>query len=702
MPVRVSRFPILVLCAVVSCSAPVMPGDVFSLTGSPKDYVSREKERRCAWRAPGGTRKVIRLSLPSSGSGGPGRAALRLGVLPRGAPDTKVDVDIRVGNERLTSYTVDQPMEWTDRRFELAAWDPANAECVISCQSDRDFWIGPCEIVTDAVSPPNVLIVLFDALRPDHLGCYGYGRNTSPEIDALARDSVLCIDAIAQASWTRPSVASLLTSCYPSTHGALDRQHVMRPNLPSLVQALKDVGYETHCFMTNPSCLPIWGIGTDFDRFMDLVGPTGVKMDDARVMDAMVASMRYAEGRPWFMFAHLLGTHIPYNAPSPFNTMFRSPDTEAATQESEKQKLIDSYDEEIAYSDSQIGRLVNELRSSGLYDNTLIILTADHGEEFNEHGVCAHGESLYNEELHVPLVMKLPRSDHAGLRYEDILELVDVAPTILDIVGAPAQPRFQGRSFLPGIRGQGAAKKFAYASLYLEAKSMYMAQTKEAKYIHDVAAREKMWFNLKQDPQEQHPLKQPIPEARELEEYAAHITTLDAEGLNILITPGGAEVNVVSGVVQGKGVAEGKINYHADCGEVCDEEGRVAFTIRFGQGRNFRLGADRWFDTVEQDSARLHMRVDPDSELSLRIEADGKPVPPSSIFLGEAAAGVHPSNDATFKPSLLAADTYTFDPLLLARRFAVYVWYVPGVKEIKDDDLTQEVREALQGLGYLK
>ena len=231
---------------------------------------------------------------------------------------------------------------------------------------------------------------------------------------------------------------------------------------------------------------------------------------------------------------------------------------------------------------------------------------------------------------------------------------------------------------------------------------MYMAQTKEAKYIHDVAAREKTWFNLKQDPLEQHPLKQPIPEARELEEYAAHITTLDAEGLNILITPGGAEVNVVSGVVQGKGVAEGKISYHPDCGDVRDEEGRVAFTIRFGQGRNFRLGADRWFDTVEQDSARLHMRVDPDAELSLRIEADGKPVPPESIFLGEAAAGVHPSNAATFKPSLLTADPYTFDPLLLARQFAAYVWYVPGVKEIKDDDLTPEVREALQGLGYLK
>jgi len=230
---------------------------------------------------------------------------------------------------------------------------------------------------------------------------------------------------------------------------------------------------------------------------------------------------------------------------------------------------------------------------------------------------------------------------------------------------------------------------------------MCMAQSREAKYICDMATNQKSWFDLKQDPGERHALTQPIPEAGGLEEYAARVTSLGSEGLNILITPGNGRTGVMTGSVRAKGLADGSIDYHARCYDLHIGDGAANFTVDFGRGRKFAGGADQWFDAVEQDSAHLRMNVGPDADVSLQLEVDGTPVSPSDVFL-VGDDGNRPMDKVPFKPASLSADSRTLDPVLLPRRFAAYVWYVPPVSQIGDSELSPELRETLHGLGYIK
>ena len=643
---------------------------------------------------PGGAPKVVNLGpLPE-------RAAVRVGVLPKGVPTAPVDVVIRVGEEDVASFVATDALAWTDRRIVLDPRQVSNGPCRIVFRSSKPFCLGPCELVGGTQSKCNVLIVLIDTLRQDHLGCYGYPRNTSPHIDALREDGVLFAQAVPQSSWTRPSVASLLTCCYPSTHGASDRDSVMRTGMPTLAEALRAAGYETHAFMSNPTCMPVWGIGNEFDRVLDTVETELPNSDDRKTINAVIATLRYAAGRPWFFYLHLMGPHKPYAAFGPYGTMFESPVLEGTEEERRVQQLLDAYDGEIAYTDAQIGRLTAELRTLGLYEDTLIVLLSDHGEQFYEHGAWGHGESLHLEELSIPLLMKLPDSAHARARYEPLVEVVGGGPTVLEALGVPMDARFQGRSFWGGIQGQVLGEHLAAASLLLEKKSMYMAQSKEAKFIHDLVAQQRLWFDLVADPREQHPASRPVAGGDELQRYAARVATLGAEGLNMLITAGNGEVAAVSGVVRGADLEGATVHYHAGHYDVHNKQGGLAFAIRLAEGREFASGAAYWYDVVEQDSARLHFPIEPDAEIALDIRADGNPVRSSDIFLGGARTNP-PKATGPIKPAAFVANPHAFDPCLLPRRFAVYVWYVPPVDTVQDEDLDSELRAALQGLGYL-
>ena len=643
---------------------------------------------------PGGAPKVVNLGpLPE-------RATVRVGVLPKGVPTAPVTVVVSVGEEEVGAFVAADPRVWADRRIALDAKDAPKGECRIVFRSSKPFCLGPCELVRGTQSKCNVLIVLIDTLRQDHLGCYGYPRNTSPHIDALRKDGVLFPCAVPQSSWTRPSVASLLTCCYPSTHGASDRDSVMRAGMPTVAEALRAAGYETHAFMSNPTCMPVWGIGNEFDRVLDTVETELPNSDDRKTIDAVIATLRCAAGRPWFFYVHLMGPHKPYAAFGPYGTMFESPEVKGTKEERHVQQLLDAYDGEIAYTDAQIGRLAAELRTLGLYEHTLIVLLSDHGEQFYEHGAWGHGESLHVEELSIPLLMKLPDSAHARARYEPLVEVVDVGPTILDALDVRIDSRFQGRSFWRGIEGQVLGEHLGAASLLLEKKSMYMAQSKEAKFIHDLVAQQRLWFDLAADPREQHPSSQPIAGAGQLERYAARVATLGAQGLNILITAGNGEVAAVSGVVRGNDIEGATVHYHAGYYEVQNTQGVCAFAIRLEEGKEFARGAEYWYDVVKQDSARVHVPIGPDAEITLGIQADGKPVPPSDVFLGGARINP-PTVTGTIKPSAFGGHPHAFDPCLLPRRFAVYVWYVPPVDTVQDEELDSELRAALQGLGYL-
>ena len=231
-----------------------------------------------------------------------------------------------------------------------------------------------------------------------------------------------------------------------------------------------------------------------------------------------------------------------------------------------------------------------------------------------------------------------------------------------------------------------------------------MARSRTAKLIHNFATGERMWFDIERDPLEKHPLQESaadaLPEAQALKAYADHMGAMGSQGLNILITTGAGKVGVVTGRVSGKGIRQGMLHYVPEYYALRELEDGFAFTIRFGAGRNFARGGDQWHDVVEQDSARLTFAMGDDAEVAVEVQVDDRPVAPSDIFFG-AAAAQHHLDGGTFSPARFVADPQLFDPAVLERRFAVYVWYVPEAEQMKKEDLAPELLDKLHALGYM-
>lgn len=344
--------------------------------------------------------------------------------------------------------------------------------------------------VVAAVRPgtprPNVLVFLVDTLRADHLGCYGYDRPTSPEIDAFAKESVVFEECRAPASWTKPSVASLMTSLYPSEHACVQQNEILVDEAHTLPEVFRAAGWRTGAFSDNPFVSPEFGFGQGFDHFdaarpsvvangtllgkvlfmlkaLSLTGkPFGVGDRAYRgvgtLVDGEAGLLRFvdaAKGEPWFAFVQAMEPHLPYEpdradatafgypqaepyrAPPKFNGALpfqTAPDPEPGVRD----RIVALYDAEIRGISRAFGKLLDELRARGVYENTIIVLTADHGEEFHEHGGWTHGHSLHREVVHVPLIVRLPDSlgpsagRGRGRRVQHPCSLLDVYPTLTD------------------------------------------------------------------------------------------------------------------------------------------------------------------------------------------------------------------------------------------------------------------------------
>ena len=317
----------------------------------------------------------------------------------------------------------------------------------------------------------NVLLYVIDTLRADHLGCYGYGRPTSPQLDALARDSALFTDAFAQASWTRSATASILTGRYPQAHGATTLRSGLRPGIATLAELLQEHGYRTGAFVTSVNVAPQWGFQRGFETYRYLAedenSPTvhvGSDVLNAHALEWLTTDQR----RPFFLYLHATDPHSPYRPPPPWAERladgvalpperldaallnFRQHDIGPTPDE--VRALTAAYDGEVAFTDENLGHLLAELRRLGLYDRTLILVIADHGEEFADHGGLEHGRTLYEEMLHVPLIVRAPGAP-AGTRVAARVQQIDVVPTILDYLSIPGPADLPGRSLLPGIAG---------------------------------------------------------------------------------------------------------------------------------------------------------------------------------------------------------------------------------------------------------
>lgn len=652
-----------------------------------KIRVTIGNEWRDAWTMErGGTYEV---AFPRSGEQG----FLQFGILDSGGWLNRVHLTVVENGQTVQEFSSAGEGAWSD--FCLPVGSEEHKAIV---RSRGGFSLSHARFVPSNAGKTNVLIIMVDTLRLDHVGVYGYDRPTTPAIDALAADGVVFSQLTPQSSWTRPSVASLLTSTYPSVHGAEDRPDMLRADMPSLGEALAKAGYDTHAFMTNPNCLPVWGFGGEFARFLDVQSKQYETTHDDKVVDAFLETLDCGFGTPWFAYVHMMGPHDPYAPPEPFAERFASDDNEPS---SERLRNIDLYDGEIAFSDAQIGRLLARLKHRDAYDDTLIILLSDHGEEFGEHGGAGHGKTLYEEMLRVPLIIKFPNGDFAGRRYDGLIENVDIAPAVLDYLELSPEERFQGKSFMDSLRTGAAARAMVFASLRMEKNSLRATKSANLKYVKDLVADQHLWFNLLQDPLEHEPLPDTPSGGEGLMDYALHMGMRNTAGLHLLITADFQKPVHVQGSILGAKLVEPVLRFPGEEGSVHGDEEGLKFSFTMEERYDSIYGVAGWFEQVgAQARAHLTASTETTDGIIFNLTVDGKAVASENIFIGQLKR--HGALENTvYSIEELIAHPDAFEPAALPRRFAVYVWFVPQTEQLEREDLSPDMVEALEALGYL-
>ncbi|HET7109058.1 MAG TPA: sulfatase-like hydrolase/transferase [Candidatus Acidoferrum sp.] len=298
-----------------------------------------------------------------------------------------------------------------------------------------------------ASDPPNIILITLDTVRADRMGFLGSKLGLTPHLDALATQGVVFEHAYSQAPITPVSHATILTGTYPQFHGIRNFGDRLPPTVPFLSEILHSQGYHTGAFVGSIILDPKNGFASGFERGFDVYNAgfhrqkTGERREASMQRRGEVTLgytlewLAQQKGGPFFLWFHLWDAHDPYNPPEPFRSRFPNK----------------PYNAGIAYVDSIVGKLLDYLRSQGLYDNSLIAVAADHGEALGDHGELTHSIFLYDSTIHVPLLLKLPANRLAGQRVSATASLVDLAPTLIDSLGQTPPPAMQGHSLLPLI-----------------------------------------------------------------------------------------------------------------------------------------------------------------------------------------------------------------------------------------------------------
>ena len=376
---------------------------------------------------------------------------------------------------------------------------------------------------------PNLLLLVVDALRPDRLGCYGYHRATSPSLDRLAAEGIVFEDACAQASWTLPAVASLLTSSYPMVPGALaetgdplittdSRRYSLLPPVsmsPSLQAELRKLGYATLACVGGGFLSPSFGLSEGFDWYWSPPGKGSPPLaDQVRVVTERLSAQ---PASPFFLLLHTYEVHDYLHGDAPCLHHFdrgragrlsdpaRLAETVLARDAQrlspeELQYINDIYDAEVLFADQQLGQFLDWLLAQPWGRNTIIVVTSDHGEALGEHGLLHHGHRPYREVVQVPLLLGCPDGLPRGRRVPQPVSLVDLMPTLLELAGAAPPPGLAGSSLLPLIRGEASGPP---RPLFAESSSpVFLAREGRWWYYTLLPRHQENLFDLESDPQQ--------------------------------------------------------------------------------------------------------------------------------------------------------------------------------------------------------
>jgi arylsulfatase A-like enzyme/Flp pilus assembly protein TadD len=350
-----------------------------------------------------------------------------------------------------------------------------------------------------AKEPPNVLLITIDTLRADHLGCYGYRQIRTPNIDRLAVEGVRFERAYSPVPITLPAHAAIFTGSYPMRTGMHDFSGNRLPSdQPTLASLLRGQGHATAGIVGSAVLDSRFGLNRGFDFYydhfdfsrLDETNLDAMERPGNVVADQALAWLSRNYSTPFFLWIHLYDPHYPYRPPAPYYEQYKA----------------EPYDGEIAFADAQVGRVLRYIKQRKLYDNTFVIVAGDHGEGLGEHGEKTHGFFIYNSTLHVPLILKLPTGRVVRNKVvSSPVSLIDLLPTVLQVVGLPVPSAVQGKSLLPLALGEGnASSEGFYAETYLPRIHFNWSELRSILVgpYHFIDAPKPELYDLSKDPRE--------------------------------------------------------------------------------------------------------------------------------------------------------------------------------------------------------
>jgi arylsulfatase A-like enzyme len=719
--------PLAALAAVVAaaCARGAAPTDLLKGEGGLVEALVAGREK--SWvvsqsRRPVRLDDVMWRTLPAAP---PSRLRYAVDVPRQGRLDFAVAVDPAHHGEPPVEFVLKVSREGREDTVWTLLLDPLNKpehRRWVPARADLSRYAGPCELVLETRAfesagvrmaywgapaltserrpAPLVVVYLVDTLRADHTTPYGYHRDTTPELQRFAREAVLFEQAIAHASWTKPSVASLMTSLLPGRHRAVQLRDRLDDGLLTLPEMLQAKGYSTGAAIANSV---IYSAGTNFEQGFDFfAGLHGADNRPSKLVEAagvVDEALRWVEARrglPTFLYVHTMDPHVPYAPPPPFDRKYEphptpeNPGNDPRTDFKEpldRERMIAQYDGDVAYGDQEFGRFVRELAARGLFEDALIVFLADHGEEFQDHGQWLHGRSVFDELVRVPLLVKLPGGAGAGRRVTQQVQVVDVLPTVLHSQGLPVPrpPAVMGRPLQHVIEGT-AQEAPAVSEISHRTFVAHGMRTGRDKYVRRFSPQDdELYFDLSRDPLEKNSV---------LESASDRVRTLRA----------GVEASMVTNPfrhnlrVAGGGLWELRVR----------SGGWIEGVEPFGLGPQ-----DRY--EVEGSGRRLLLRLRPrpgaprEVAFSIRpmgapvfVEGtrDGREIRPADVFI--AKEGLHPSALPYQLPEIESEKERTED--IFAAPPAVpglHVWLTltPGRSMMEKFD--HETCERLKALGYV-
>jgi arylsulfatase A-like enzyme len=573
------------------------------------------------------------------------------------------------------------------------------------------FLLAGCRGKFDSAHQDIVLIVV-DTLRADHLGAYGYDRGTTPRLDNLARQGTVFEAAWSTAPWTLPSVMSIMTSRYPSSHRVENDGLKLSADTPTLAETLKQAGYATGAFVSHVYVSAPFGFGRGFTTFedFDLSRPgyrleAGMEPRADRVTDTALAWLDRQGHRPVFLFLHYFDPHWPYDPPERIRALYpddyRGPldagydsiskfqDPRVPLPDDYRGFLIDRYDGEIRFVDEQIGRLLDGLAASGRGPRSWVVVTADHGEEFKDHGSMGHGRRLYEEVVHVPLIVA--SASHSGAapaaRVAAPVSSIDLLPTIAALAGTAPPAGAQGTSLVPLLDAADTAPP-AERSLVCETirlnAHLKAVRRGPLKLIQSMDENRTELYDLATDPREARDLSERRTDDR-LALAKALFSQVDylSGGWNVRWSSDGVKRRF-QGQIRTSGIFRTVVPLFRERGKyVLDSPGILNFSDADQTG-----SSGLSFTTAPQDAG---------AEFYLLI--DGRPRP-ERVFLGGNENNPRalpfpleglPSVDAAFaKP-----------PRADGRELGYFIWRLRPAGPDQSVVLDDEIRERLKSLGYV-